>query len=130
MKTISNDRCAAIVLRCLYSKPIGTHIPNIAALKALCAPKLNGIDEPQPMNFVAALGGLRRQGLIQCNPVEGDGTTLDIFDVELTSEGRTWAEEHSPAFRLRRFGWWLGKHIIAELITVIVTIVVGLLLRG
>jgi len=52
MKSVNNDRYAAIALRCLYSKPIGTPVSNVAALKALCKPRLDEVEDRLLANIV------------------------------------------------------------------------------
>jgi hypothetical protein len=130
MITISDDRCAAIVLHCLYSKPIGERVPNIMALRHLCSPKLDGIDEQRLIDVVAAPDGLRGRGLIDCAVAEGDGQVFAVANVELTSQGRACVEEHSPLFRLRRLRDQVCEHAADELVSGIVGAVLGWLLRG
>jgi hypothetical protein len=78
MKSVNNDRYAAIALRCLYSKPIGTPVSNVAALKALCRPRLDEVEDRLLANIVGE--GLRGLGRITCTPAE----FVDMFSELLT----------------------------------------------
>ena len=128
MKSVNNDRYATIALRCLYSKPIGTPVSNVAALKALCKPRLDEVEDRLLANIVGE--GLRGLGRITCTTGGVRGHLLGAFDIEITNAGRTWVEEHSLAFKLRHLAGWLCEHVAAELISVAVGSVLGWFLRG
>jgi len=131
MKSVNNDRYATIALRCLYSKPIGTPVPNIAALKNLCNHRLDGMDDQLLANIIGGSPeGLRGLGRITCTPGGVHGHLFGALDIEITDVGRVWVEEHSVLFKLRRFGGRLCEHVAAELISVAVGSVLGWFLRG
>lgn len=131
MRKVDNDKLARIVLRCLYAKPIGVDTPNIAALKSLCSPKLNGIEVQLLTNIVAGSpAGLRGRGYVTCKPGGVQGHLFEALDIELTDEGRAWVEQHAPQRPLRRAGAWLLELVAAAVVTGVIGGLVGWFLRG
>jgi len=130
MKTTDNDRLAHTVLRCLYAKPIGVNIPNIAALKSFCDPKMEMIPDRMLATIVAGTpAGLLGRGLVTCKPGGSLTCPLGAFDIELTDEGRAWVELHSASGRLHRIGAWFVEHVVASAISGVIGGLIGWFLR-
>lgn len=121
MKTADNDRIAHTVLRCLYTKPIGVNVPNIRALKSLCKPKLDAVDDKVLANIVAGSpAGLRGLGLVTCTAGGTQGHLFGALDIDLTDEGRAWVLQHSRLRFAQHVGAWLVEHVAAAVISAVI----------